>query len=234
MDPAKGRYKAMKVGKVIERYLKDSEKKWSDIRILETGVGSGETTKWFALQGANAYGVDVEDKRLDKDKWSFTLVKNEILPFPDNNFDFVISKHVIEHVSNPSLHLQEAIRVLKHNGLGYLSTPNRWTIFEPHTKVPFLSMLPLSLRSPYFRLHNKKEPNEIFDVNPLSRKDCHRLFKDNNISFNEHTLQTMRDIASIEPMGWFNKLILKSPKLLFYVALRAIIPTITFLFKKGL
>ena len=45
----------------------------------------------------------------------------EFLPFRDNSFDFLVSFHMMEHLENPDLFLEEAQRVAPQ---GYIVTPN--------------------------------------------------------------------------------------------------------------
>ena len=47
----------------------------------------------------------------------------ECLPFPNNTFEEVHSSHVIEHVSNPAMMLDEMVRVSKH--VIFVSCPHR-------------------------------------------------------------------------------------------------------------
>jgi len=44
-------------------------------------------------------------------------------PFPDNSFDIIICNHVLEHVDNDSLAMQEFYRVLKPGGMGIFQVP---------------------------------------------------------------------------------------------------------------
>lgn len=41
----------------------------------------------------------------------FVVADGENLPFKDKTFDYVISSHVLEHVNNPSIFLEEISRV---------------------------------------------------------------------------------------------------------------------------
>jgi SAM-dependent methyltransferase len=47
-------------------------------------------------------------------------------PFPDNRFDLVIGRHVIEHVRNPTEVMCEIHRITRHGGLVRLVAPH-WT-----------------------------------------------------------------------------------------------------------
>jgi len=72
-------------------------------------------------------------------KQKFIHADGESLPFSDNEFDYVICKHVIEHVDDPIKFLQEISRVGKK---GYLEAPtlmgeilhpkksHRWVLME--------------------------------------------------------------------------------------------------------
>lgn len=99
---------------------------------LDIGCGNGGISAWLA-QDNDHYGVDVADLRKIVDGFTFTQVSDERLPYPDSMFDFVVSNHVIEHVSDQELHLSEIRRVLKPGGCAYLATPNKSSpIMEGH------------------------------------------------------------------------------------------------------
>ena len=55
------------------------------------------------------------------------------LPFNDNEFDFIICNHVLEHIPNDTRAMEELYRVLAPNGKAILQVPynrNRETTFE--------------------------------------------------------------------------------------------------------
>ena len=51
----------------------------------------------------------------------FILIQNKILPFKDNEFDFVYASHVIEHVDDVSFFINELKRISKQ---GYIELPS--------------------------------------------------------------------------------------------------------------
>lgn len=74
----------------------------------------------------------------------FVVAGGENLPFKDKTFDYVISSHVLEHVNNPSIFLEEISRVGKK---GYIETPSligeylipkkshKWVVLELDEKI---------------------------------------------------------------------------------------------------
>lgn len=93
--------------------------------ILDVGCGNGDISRYFARQN-RVVGVDVKDRRNGRaEPFEFVQLTSERLPLADQSFDVVLSHHVIEHVPNQRLHLDEVHRVLRSGGVCYLGTPNR-------------------------------------------------------------------------------------------------------------
>jgi len=77
-------------------------------------------------------------------KQKFVVAGGENLPFKDKTFDYVISSHVLEHVNNPSIFLEEISRVGKK---GYIEAPSligeylipkkshKWVVLELDEKI---------------------------------------------------------------------------------------------------
>ena len=98
--------------KVINKTLEEN-KNW---KILDIGCG------YTANPNAN-YIADVQDfSDFYKNRKIFTRITDKILPFKDNEFDFVIASHVIEHVEDFEFFLKELERISKK---GYIELPTR-------------------------------------------------------------------------------------------------------------
>lgn len=129
--------------------------------------------------------VDIQDQRIVDGPFDFHIVEGTTLPFGDDTFDVVISNYLIEHVGGPKAqaeHLSEIERVMGPTSIGYLASPNRWRLFGPHFRLPFLSWIPDSWRDSYVRLMHR---GTYYDCNPLSRSTLDGMLEDSGFSY-EH------------------------------------------------
>lgn len=98
-------------------------------RILEAGCGFGQWVAVLTDLGFNIKGVDIAGNTIKKIKKTFpkasvSIADVESLPFKDESFDVYLSFGVIEHFKQgPKKVLGEAKRVLRKNGLLYLTIP---------------------------------------------------------------------------------------------------------------
>jgi glycosyltransferase involved in cell wall biosynthesis/SAM-dependent methyltransferase len=132
------------------------EQRKSYYRYFEgTGLDVGTFDKPFIVDPV-LYGIEVKyvDRyTVDELKRLFPEIKN-LNPTPsdylcdiskegfsfahDEAFDFVILSHLIEHVANPFFVIQDAHRILKENGVLYISTPDcRFSDDVGRTKTKF-------------------------------------------------------------------------------------------------
>ena len=99
--------------KFIDKLLNDN----TNWKILDIGCG------YTAHKNANVV-CDIQDlSDFYKDK-KFIRLNGDILPFKDNEFDFVVASHVIEHVKDVVFFIKELERV---SSKGYIELP---TILE--------------------------------------------------------------------------------------------------------
>lgn len=121
-------------------------------KLLDLGCGRGYTIKVFEKLGFECRGCDIEPL----EEWVGKVdLETDKLPYHDNYFDYVFSKDVIEHFSNPSNMLLEAYRVLKPKGKILIIThnfPERWAIIpNAYTKRKLLKTMHAS-----FQIYAKK------------------------------------------------------------------------------
>jgi SAM-dependent methyltransferase len=107
-------------------------------RILEVGFGDGYGAEIIGGSVDEYVGVDVSPDALElataKDVSSnvrFMLYDGTTLPFASESFDWVISFHVLEHLSDTESFLGEVGRVCRPGGRIVLVTPNATVRLDP-------------------------------------------------------------------------------------------------------
>jgi SAM-dependent methyltransferase len=197
LDRESRRAKAAKIAALVER-----EHPLAGADLLEIGTGGGIIASLLAERVGNegsVWSVDVDDLRTVTDGYEFRLVEGVELPFEDDRFDVVVSNHTIEHVGGPDAqlaHLREIARVLRPGGVGYLASPTRWALVEPHFKVPMLSWLPPDARTRALQLSRR---GSIYDISPRTRPELLRLIGQAGLRATDVTVDALRATADIEP-----------------------------------
>lgn len=143
-------------------------------KILEIGCGSGGLITAAALLGAQATGIEPDQKgfevcELRKKRYpeidlELKRCSAEELLFPDEEFDFVFMISVLEHVKNPERSLGEIHRVLKNGGICFIDMPNRLWPMEPHYRMFLVPFLPKWIYKFYLQMRGKN-PDEIDNLN---------------------------------------------------------------------
>ncbi len=100
-------------------------------KLLDLGCGAGETSVYFALQGAEVTGTDIADDFLNvaqklaaKHKTTIQTIVTpaESLPFEDKSFDCVFGNGILHHVDVLAAG-REIERVLKPGGIAVFIEP---------------------------------------------------------------------------------------------------------------
>jgi SAM-dependent methyltransferase len=117
----------------------------ADANILELGCGSGEMWKECADRIPAGWTItltDLSDGMLDsawrsllpmRRSFKFEKVDVQSIPYAEQSFDAVIANHMLYHVPDRKLALQEIKRVLKANGILFATT-----IGENHMQEMYL------------------------------------------------------------------------------------------------
>ena len=96
-------------------------------RLLEIGCGSGKLLHRMHHLGWNVTGIDIDETAIQPVKeMGIDLRAGELdeQGFKNSQFDVIVMKHVIEHLSDPALVLKKCRDLLKPEGKLVLFTPN--------------------------------------------------------------------------------------------------------------
>ena len=112
--------------------------------MLDLGRGEGLLTCALAARGASAAGIDVDRRMLVAAQSRavppgghcvFVEGRVEHLPFPGGVFDVVVAVTVRCFVSNPSLAVQEAVRVMRPGGSLVIGELGRWNTWAARRRI---------------------------------------------------------------------------------------------------
>jgi SAM-dependent methyltransferase len=96
--------------------------------LLDVGCGHGDFMQAVYQKTPATYGVDPDQRALDKN----VVIQNTVcgtaehLPFPNAFFDVVVSAWTVEHLDDPASAFTEIHRVVKPDGHLVFLTPNTW------------------------------------------------------------------------------------------------------------
>lgn len=95
--------------------------------VLIVGCGDGTEANHIArTSGASVAGVDLEvDAQRNQPGVHLLRADASRLPFRDDAFDALYCYHVLEHVHDPAVVVDEAHRVLARDSVAFFGTPNR-------------------------------------------------------------------------------------------------------------
>ena len=103
------------IKRTSKKHIETILKKNSDWKILDIGCG------YSANEFANTI-CDVQDLSKFYEGKNFVKLEKKQLPFDDNQFDFVIASHVLEHVEDYKFFINELERV---SNKGYIELPTK-------------------------------------------------------------------------------------------------------------
>jgi 2-polyprenyl-3-methyl-5-hydroxy-6-metoxy-1,4-benzoquinol methylase len=157
-----------------------------NLLILDLGAGEGITSR---LLSEKNFVVSLEPKQERINKIQITpslkpIMANSLsLPFKESVFDLIILQDVIEHLIITEEFVLALQKKLKNNGVIYLSTPNKFSLFniisDPHWGMPLLCLFKRDKIKKYFLKYFRKSDYGREDIAELlSLKDLITLFEE--------------------------------------------------------
>jgi 2-polyprenyl-3-methyl-5-hydroxy-6-metoxy-1,4-benzoquinol methylase len=159
----------------------------NDKVVLDYGCGSGYGTALLSQHASHVIGVDTEEDVIDfcnrtikSSKLAFSKVDSDSsIPFNDKAFDVIVSFQVIEHVNDVRRYLLELKRVLKDNGVLFITTPNRkyrlLPFQKPWNKQHLREYSSRSIRKTLTPIFNKIELKGIYGVEEINKIEINRV-----------------------------------------------------------
>lgn len=154
--------------KIISNYIKKLiDQKFlnsSGLKILNVGCGPGRSSQYLSNFG------EVTSVEYDKDCCEFASERTGLhiihgsiteLPFPENSFDLVCAFDVIEHVEDDQLAVDEMKRVVKEDGIIFITVPAFMSMWSHHDVI-----------NHHFRRYKLPEVKTLF----LSKNDGKMIF----------------------------------------------------------
>lgn len=112
-----------------------------DKTMIDVGGSTGDFCAYMAKRvGLKCVNIDPDENVINRANFQPSMIGSGTdIKFPDNKFDFVISRGVIEHVpiEYHKKFLQECFRVMKPNGFGYLTSSPWYAPWAGHQLAPF-------------------------------------------------------------------------------------------------
>jgi len=166
-------------------------------KIVDAGCGFGKWVIYLKQKGYNILGIDNNELAISELNEFDNSLKVEIgdilnLNYPDNHFDAYISMGVVEHFEEGPLEaLKEAYRVLKPDGLIFISTPTvniiRTIIVQPILNLINTHLTLLNFSWLIKKLFRKKPKAKLKLYESTKPAERYRHFLEYRFSVNELT-----------------------------------------------
>jgi len=106
--------------------------------VLDVGCGTGDETRRLTGSGRLVLGADYSaptmsaaaEEHRATEGLRFLASDGGAIGLRERSVDFAVSSHIIEHFTNPVVHVSELARVLRADGTAFVITPNAPADFE--------------------------------------------------------------------------------------------------------
>ncbi len=132
--------------KLISYLNKSFLKRYKHGSILDLGCGRGDFFEEFKDLNFDTHGIDISVSESFYSNHNIIIqdIDGHLLPYPDNSFDIIFNKSVIEHIKNTDIFISECFRILKPNGICITLTPD-WKAQYKHFYDDYTHVKPFTL-----------------------------------------------------------------------------------------
>jgi len=140
------------VGHLLRSHFRDVvlHSRYKSGRWLDAGCAHGFLLKIANEHGWEPYGFDAspyaveEARKVCPNAQVFISDARGRLPLPNNFFEVITACELVEHLSQPEKFLKEAYRLLKPDGLLFVTTPNASSVFSSRLATGFCRAISFS------------------------------------------------------------------------------------------
>lgn len=138
------------------------------LSIADIGCGAGVMSLMWAQEGHKVHGLDVNEALLALARQrataagldiAFSLGSATSLPWANESMDVCIAPELLEHVVEWKACLTEFARILKPNGVLFISTANKLCPKQQEFNLPFYSWYPSPLKHYFENLARTTRPD---------------------------------------------------------------------------
>lgn len=130
-------------------------KKNKDLVVLDVGCGLGIYSCELSKKVRQVIGVEPDRNafKLALKRKNLTFYNTLIEKFDTKQrFDLIVSLTTLEHMPDADASFKKIFKLLKEDGIIYVTAPNKLWPYEYHYKLWFLNYLPLPLANLYVRI----------------------------------------------------------------------------------
>ena len=123
--------------------------------VLDIGCGAGAQCKFWLDHGHRYWGVDINQPLIELARQRaqqlqlsahFDVSTATALPFADQSMDVCLLPELLEHVADWQSCVDQAVRVLRPDGLLYINTTNKLCPRQEEFNLPLYSWYPPALK----------------------------------------------------------------------------------------
>lgn len=155
------------IRRVVMQQIANQNRASTVLDVADVGCNAGTQCTMWARDGHRVHGLDINDLLLELAskraaqagvKIDYVLGSATELPWPDQSMDVCLVPELLEHVADWRTCLDEFTRVLRPNGIIYLSTTNYLCPKQQEFNLPLYSWYPSILKERYERLAMSSRP----------------------------------------------------------------------------
>lgn len=171
------------------RAIIEARRSLEGARVLDYGCGDGGHSIACAEVGADVTSIDIDVYRLERaaaQARDFGVAietatgGSYAADLPSNSFDVIICNDVIEHVNDPSALAASHARLLRPDGMLFLTVPNRFSVpalrADMHYRLPLLSVMNRQLGA-FYVVKVMKRDDEYTLNRLLGWREVHAFYK---------------------------------------------------------